>query len=174
MRRKDREVSDIKAITDILELCRTASIAMADEQTPYVVPLSYGYELKGDALILYFHCAKEGRKTDILRRNNRVCFTVFCEGEPVQTEIPCNCGYYFSSIIGNGTAQFIEDPDEKRYALGKMFEHQTGKKAEFTRAQADSVCVFQIVSRDFTGKRKSRKASQTCGILLKEEAEELI
>ena len=137
MRRKDREVSDIKAITDILELCRTASIAMADEQTPYVVPLSYGYELKGDALILYFHCAKEGRKTDILRRNNRVCFTVFCEGEPVQTEIPCNCGYYFSSIIGNGTAQFIEDPDEKRYALGKMFEHQTGKKAEFTRAQAN-------------------------------------
>ena len=140
MRRKDREVSDIKAITDILDLCRTASIAMADEQTPYVVPLSYGYELK-----------------DILRRNNRVCFTVFCEGEPVQTEIPCNCGYYFSSIIGNGTAQFIEDPDEKRYALGKMFEHQTGKKAEFTRAQADSVCVFQIVSRDFTGKRKSRQ-----------------
>ena len=121
MRRKDREVSDIKAITDILDLCRTASIAMADEQTPYVVPLSYGYELKGDALI------------------------------------PCNCGYYFSSIIGNGTAKFIEDPDEKRYALGKMFEHQTGKKAEFTRAQADSVCVFQIVSRDFTGKRKSRQ-----------------
>ena len=82
MRRKDREVSDIKAITDTLDL-------------------------------------------------------FFGEGEPVQTEIPCNCGYYFSSIIGNGTAQFIEEPDEKRYALGKMFEHQTGKKAEFTRAQAN-------------------------------------
>ena len=58
-----------------------------------------------------------------------------------------------------------------------MFEHQTGKKAEFTRAQADSVCVFQIVSRDLRGSEKqaiAEKASQTCGILLKEEAEELI
>lgn len=156
MRRKDREVSDIRAITEILALCKTASVAMIEDGTPYLVPLSYGYEMKEDTLILYFHCAKEGRKIDILKRNNRVCFTVFCEGEPVQAEIPCNCGYYYSSIIGNGAAQFIEDPDEKRYALGKMFEHQTEKKVEFTGAQADSVCVFKIVSRDFMGKKKGR------------------
>lgn len=157
MRRKDREVSDVRAITEILDQCKTASIAMIEDGTPYVVPLSYGYEMKEGTLTLYFHCAKEGRKTDILNCNNRVCFTVFCEGEPVQTDIPCNCGYYYSSIIGNGTAQFIEDPDEKRYALGKMFEHQAGKKVDFTREQADSVCVFKIVSRDFSGKRKGGK-----------------
>lgn len=74
----------------------------------------------------------------------------------MHTEIPCNSEYYYSSVIGNGRAEFIEDLAEKRYALGKMFEHQSGKKAEFTKEQADSVCVFRIVSRDYSGERKKR------------------
>lgn len=64
-------------------MCRTASVAMIDRNVPYVVPLSYGYELKEDSLVLYFHCAKEGRKLNILRCNDKVCFTIFNEGEPL-------------------------------------------------------------------------------------------
>ncbi|MDE6699351.1 MAG: pyridoxamine 5'-phosphate oxidase family protein, partial [Lachnospiraceae bacterium] len=70
MRRKDREINDIKTITSILDMCKTASIAMIDSDAPYVVPLSYGYEMKENILILYFHCAKEGRKIDILKCND--------------------------------------------------------------------------------------------------------
>lgn len=67
-------------------MCRTASVAMIDRNVPYVVPLSYGYELKEDSLVLYFHCAKEGRKLNILRCNDKVCFTIFNEGEPLYEE----------------------------------------------------------------------------------------
>ena len=81
MRRKDREVTKQSEIAQILDMCKTACIAMDDEGEPYAVPLSYGYEWKGDDLILYFHCAKEGKKLEILKRNNRVCFTIFSEGE---------------------------------------------------------------------------------------------
>lgn len=155
MRRQDREVNDIKVIQEILDMCKTASIAMVDDKVPYVVPLSYGYEIKDNILYIYFHCAKEGRKTDILKRNNRVCFTIFNEGEPLYAKEPCNSGYYYSSIIGNGVAEFIENPADKRHALGKMFAHQSGKNVEFTEAQADSVCVFKIVAKDYTGKQKN-------------------
>ena len=113
MRRKDREVTDLNEIKNILDMCKTASIAMLDKNTPYVVPLSYGYDIEDGTMILYFHCAKEGRKTDVLKDNNNVCFTIFSEGEPLYAETPCNSGYYYSSIIGNGVAEFVENADEK-------------------------------------------------------------
>lgn len=156
MRRKDREINDINVITSILDMCKTASVAMIDNDVPYVIPLNYGYEIKDNILVLYFHCAKEGRKIDILKHNNRVCFTIFSEGEPLHSETPCNSGYYYSSIIGNGVVEFIENPVEKRYALSKMFAHQSGRNVEFTETQADTVCVFKIVAMDYTGKQKAK------------------
>ncbi len=153
MRRTDREVTDIENLTEILNGCKTACIAMMDGNMPYVLPMSYGYEFVEDKLILYFHCAKEGRKLDILKENNNVCFTVFSEGEPVHADTPCNSGYYYASIVGKGRAELIESPAEKCDALTRMFEHQTGKTVEFTDAEAATVCVFKIVSREYTGKR---------------------
>ena len=85
MRRKDREVTDICGIEEILRQCKTCHVAMVDDGAPYVVPLSYGYQMLDDGrLALYFHSAKEGRKLDILRRNSRLCFEIANEGEPVQ------------------------------------------------------------------------------------------
>ena len=75
-------------------------------------------------------------------------------GEPVYAEIPCNSGYYFGSFIGNGEAAFIEDSAEKRGALSAIFKRQAGKDVPFTAEQAEKVCVFKIVSSDFTGKKK--------------------
>ena len=157
MRRKDREVTDITGIEEILSQCKTCHVAMVDEGSPYVVPLSYGYKiLKGNVLELYFHSALEGRKIDVLKRNNKVCFEVSYEGEPVNSETPCNSGYYFASVIGFGEAVFIEGNDEKNEALSVMFKHQAGREVTFTAEQIKSVCVFKIVSSDFTGKKKPR------------------
>lgn len=157
MRRKDREVTEINEIAKILDMCKTVSIAMIDDGSPYVVPMNYGYELKDNQLLLYLHSAKEGRKIDILHSNNSVCFTIFCEGEPLYAETPCNSGYFYSSIIGCGVVEFIEDADEKKAALRKMVLHQSGKEFHFTDEQAETVCVFKIVSNDFTGKQKPKK-----------------
>lgn len=157
MRRKDREVTDIAEIVKILDTCKTASIAMIEEGIPYVVPLSYGYEFMDNQLILYFHSAKEGRKIDVLKKNPQVCFTIFNEGEPLHAETPCNSGYFYSSVIGNGEVVFLEKVEEKTYALGKMFAHQSGRIVTFTEEQAEAVCVFKVVSADFTVKRKAKQ-----------------
>ena len=161
MRRNDREVTDIIQITQILDVCKTCHVAMVDDGLPYVVPLSYGYRiLNGNLLELFFHSAPEGRKLDVLRRNNRVCFEMSYEGEPINSETPCNSGYYFASVIGFGDVLFIEDSAEKCEALSIMFKHQADRDVKFTAEQAESVCVFKIVSADFTGKKKPRLDAQ--------------
>lgn len=157
MRRNDREVTRTEDICEILDLCKTCHIAMVDEGIPYIVPLSYGYEMNEEELTLYLHSAYEGRKIDILKKNNQVCFEICDEGKPIYDKTPCNSGYYYSSIIGNGEVIFIEDIDEKKKALTKMFMHQAGKEVSFTEEQANTVCVYKIVSTDYTGKRKPKK-----------------
>ena len=160
MRRKDREISDLNAIEVILLQCRTCHVAMVDEGAPYVTPLSYGYTIQaGNLLELYFHSAAEGRKLDILRRNNQVCFEMSYEGEPINVANPCNSGYYFASVIGFGAVEFLEDPAEKCQALSLIFKHQTGQDLTFTPEQAHSVRVFKIASKDFTGKKKAKPSS---------------
>ncbi|NLG04902.1 MAG: pyridoxamine 5'-phosphate oxidase family protein [Clostridia bacterium] len=154
MRRADREVTDINEIMEILDQCKTAHVAMVDDGHPYVVPLSYGYKIEDGILTLYLHSAKEGRKIDILKKNPEVCFEICNEGMAVFPETPCNSGYYFSSVIGNGVVEFLEEAADKTEALSMMFRQQSGRDVTFTEQQALAVCVFKIVSNDFTGKRK--------------------
>lgn len=45
-------------------------LAMTDGLNPYIIPLNYGYTYEDGKLVIYFHCAKEGRKLDILKKNN--------------------------------------------------------------------------------------------------------
>jgi len=161
MRRKDREVTDIRGIEEILLQCKVCHVAMVDDGCPYVVPLSYGYKiLDGNKLELYFHSALEGRKLDILKRNNKVCFEMAFKGEPVHPETPCNSGYYSASVIGFGEAVFITDADEKCQGISIMFKHQTGKDVAFSAEQAAMVCVFKIVSTDFTGKKSPARINK--------------
>jgi len=157
MRRKDREVAGRQGIEEILRDCKTCHLAMADEGAPYVVPLSFGYAFSDDgSLTLYFHSAREGRKLDILQKNNRVCFAITNEGEAQYADTPCNSGYYYSSVIGNGTAHFLADPTEKGRALSMLVKHQTGREAHFASEQVNTVCVFKIVSNEYAGKRKAK------------------
>ena len=157
MRRSDREISDTAQIARVLGNCKTCHLAMVDDGRPYVVPLSYAYEIADGTLILFFHSAKEGRKIDILRKSREVCFEMCIEGEPVfAAETPCNSGYYYSCVHGFGKAQFIDDADEKCSALSLLMKHQAAIDVAIAPGQAESVCVFKVTSIDFTCKMKPR------------------
>ena len=159
MRRSDREISDRPGLEEILCRTKTCHIAMIDGDWPYIVPLNYGYRfLDENTLELYFHSAKEGKKLDVIKANSKVGFAISNEGEPVEAELPCNLGYYYFSIIGFGEAIIIEDPEEKCEILSVIVKHQRGMDVVFTPQQAETVCVFKIVSDNFTGKRKQKPA----------------
>ena len=72
MRRKDREVTDPAEIFDILLRCDMLRIAMCGGEYPYIVPVSFGAETARGQVCVYFHCAREGMKLDLLRADPRV------------------------------------------------------------------------------------------------------
>ena len=70
MRKVEREIRDQAEILAIMNEALVCRLGFSDEGTPYVVPMNFGL---GENC-LYLHCAREGRKLDILRKNDRVCF----------------------------------------------------------------------------------------------------
>ena len=72
MRRKDREITDIKKIEAIISGARYMHLGMFDGEFPYVVPMHYGFLMENGRLTFYMHCAKDGHKIDCLKKNNNV------------------------------------------------------------------------------------------------------
>ena len=70
MRRGEREIKDRKEIEAIIERANVCRIGLSDGKMPYVIPMDFGYKDN----CLYFHCAREGKKIDIIKRNNSACF----------------------------------------------------------------------------------------------------
>lgn len=67
LRRKDRAITDIKQINEVLQAAKIVHLEMIDHNHPYVVPLNYGYEWQEEQLILYIHGAMSGRKIEVLK-----------------------------------------------------------------------------------------------------------
>ena len=153
MRRKDREVTQIEEQLAILDQCKVCRVALQDKQGLYLVPLNFGYQYEDGHLILYFHSAKSGRKIDALQENSAVAFELDFAHRLIEAENPCQYGYAFASIIGNGDALLVENREEKKKALSLLMKHQTGKDFTFDNQMADAVAVFRIDVSEFCTKR---------------------
>jgi nitroimidazol reductase NimA-like FMN-containing flavoprotein (pyridoxamine 5'-phosphate oxidase superfamily) len=159
MRRKDREIADVKDKIGIINQCKVCRLALSKDDRAYIVPLNYGYSFENNILTLFFHSAKDGRKIDIMKNNNNACFEIDCETELIEAEKPCKYGYAFKSIIGFGGIAFLENAAEKSDALNKIMKHQTGKEIEykFTEDELQNVTVYKMEIKEFSGKQRVLK-----------------
>ena len=77
---------------------------------------------------------------------------IFCK--IVEGEIPCDYGYYYASLIGNGTAEFVEDAEQKKYALDMVMKHQTGKETwEYDPRWIKAVCIIKVELSEYCVKQ---------------------
>ncbi len=113
MRRKEKEISDIKEIEKILQESNVCRLAMVDGDKPYLVPLNFGY-CDG---CLFFHSAKQGRKIDLIQKNLNVCFEVDQFIKFKKAKLACKWGLEYKSVIGSGRAQLLDNLEEKIEAL---------------------------------------------------------
>ncbi|SHG32096.1 hypothetical protein SAMN05720761_101157 [Fibrobacter sp. UWCM] len=134
MRRKDREVLGDENIAKIIEQCTTCHIAMEDDTDagmPYVIPMSFGYSLKGGVLELYFHCAHVGKKLDCIRKNPNVAFSMCVENRiEIHEDVYCKSGRFYASVVGQGKAEIVEDSTEKCHGLSLLMERQAAGAAQ--------------------------------------------
>ena len=147
MRRSDRQITDPAAISALLEECRTVHLSCNAEGAPYVVPMNYGFALAPDGrLTLYLHCAAEGRKLDLLRRDARVGFAISALVETVRADRPCAWTARYRAAI-------LTDPEEKRLALEALLHHMGfAGRADFAPEALANVAVLRIDVEEYTCK----------------------
>lgn len=149
MRRREKEIKGKKAIESIIKRATVCRIALCENDIPYIVPLLFGY--RDDCL--YFHSAPEGRKIDIIRRNNNVCFELDIDHEILESETPCQWGMRYRSVIGFGKAYLVDDPEKKRRALNIIMEHYSGNSYKYPKDMIKNILIIKIEIDSMTGKR---------------------
>lgn len=146
MRRKDREVTDPVRVADVINRCTCCRIGFYDDKEVYIVPLNFGYEIKDDTCVFYFHGANEGRKIELMQRNPYVGFEMDTDHALNAADIPCKYSACFQSIIGNGVLSIVSEPEEKKLGLSLLMEHNTGKREwVFDERMLNAVIVFKLV-----------------------------
>ena len=152
MTRREREVTDINKILEILDKAKVLHLGLVDGDEAYVVPMNYGYTYENDKLTLYLHGARRGRKLDLIRQNPKVFFEMDCDIVPFEGDVACKYGITYSSIMGRGLAEIVEGPEEKMKALSVLMKTQTGKDFEFNEKLVSVVAVIRIDVSEFTAK----------------------
>lgn len=154
MTRREREITDINEILKILDKAKVLHLGLVDGDEAYVVPMNYGYTMSDGRLTLYLHGAKRGRKIDLIRTSPKVFFEMDCDIEPFEGDIACRYGITYSSIMGRGIAEIVEDVEEKKEALSVLMKTQTEKDFVFEDKMVSFVSVIRIDVAEFTAKRR--------------------
>ena len=148
MRRKDREM-DKNFSLSVIDSSPYGVLSAVDENLlPYCIPLSMAR--KGNTI--YFHCAKEGRKLDILNSNPNVCISFVTDVSPVQEKYTT----LYKSAVVKGKAVEITDKNEKKEGLKAITEKFAPDFMNIFDERAEQklsvTSVWKVEMEEITGK----------------------
>ena len=86
---------------------------------PYVVPINFAYAESDDPYSwgqIFFHSGP-GRKTEALAVDPRICLAVLTGTNFHKGKQPCNDSFNYRSVLVEGKATLLDDPQKKRQAL---------------------------------------------------------
>ncbi|MBO5057873.1 MAG: pyridoxamine 5'-phosphate oxidase family protein [Lachnospiraceae bacterium] len=156
MRRSDREIKDIQDIIKVMEQCDVCRLALNDEGYPYILPLNFGLVIENEQIVLYFHGANEGRKYELIAKDNRVSFEMDCAHNLVTDKDKGSCTMEYKSVIGRGRIEIV--PDDKKYdALCVLMKHYHKEDFPFNQAVIPRTTVLKLVVEQVTGKERMKK-----------------
>lgn len=152
MRLSGREIKEFSDLAELLGRCDTIRLGLQGEEYPYVVPHSFGYEVEKGRLVLYVHGAKEGKKHDLIAKNDKVC--VEADIFHRYAQVPNGITTVYESLIGYGRAQKVSG-DEAVKGLDLLLAHCGYAGFSCDKRVRDATTVYQIVLERVTGKRRA-------------------
>jgi nitroimidazol reductase NimA-like FMN-containing flavoprotein (pyridoxamine 5'-phosphate oxidase superfamily) len=153
MRRNEREISDFSEIESIISRADVCRIAFADGNIPYIVTMNFGYR-SGVKPSIYFHCANEGRKLNMIRKNNYVCFEIDTDLELNKGIRACDWGMKYSSIVGYGNIIIITDEHRKKEGFDIIMKHYNGTGSfNYDSDILRRTTVLQLLITEMSGKK---------------------
>ncbi len=155
MRREERAVVGKENLEAIIEKAEIVHIAMCKDNKPYVVPVNFGYKDQ----TLYFHCALEGKKLEILKVNPEVAFEMVSEHKVQTGELACQYTAKYESVFGTGLAEIVLETTEKIKALDiLMNQYDKTQKFTYNEKALARVAVVKISIQTLTGKSSLKKS----------------
>jgi uncharacterized protein len=149
MRRHDRE-SGIEAAKKILASAEYGVLSMSSRDgAPHGVPLNFAFAEDG----IFFHCAQEGAKIDLISENPKVSFCAV-GGTEVQ---PAQFATKYESVIVTGRVEelFAEDKHRGLVLLLQKYSADHMKEGlEYIARDIDLTKVFRIRIESITGKAR--------------------
>lgn len=152
MRKVEREIKDRAELEDVIRKAEVCHLAMVDDGRPYIVPMNFGYR-EG---VFYFHCAREGRKLEVLRDNPQVCFEMEAGVHLMKGDAACGWSTSYESVIGWGIAEIIMDEHEVRAGLEVLMSHYTAGPYDFDQRSLSLTALIKVKVERMTGKRSKR------------------
>ena len=150
MRRSTKEIKSLEEMHAVLRQADIIHLAMCLDNKPYVVPLNFGF----DGQDIYFHTAQKGLKTDIITQNPRVCFTACSNYEMKSDPKACQWSTTFESVVGFGTAAYLEDETEKIKGLDAVMKHYDPEGSPaYDSGPLAKIAVVKIEISSMTGKK---------------------
>ncbi|HZK61118.1 MAG TPA: pyridoxamine 5'-phosphate oxidase family protein, partial [Anaerovoracaceae bacterium] len=132
------------------DVCR---IALANGNFPYIVTMNFGYA-PGPEPWLYFHCASEGKKLDMIRKNNFVCFEMDTGHKLYKGTNGCDWGMKYSSIVGYGNISIVAEKEEKRVGLNCIMNHYGGEwEYSYDEKVLERTTILRLDITEITGKK---------------------
>ncbi len=133
----------------IIQDCRVCRLGMVDGNRPYVIPVNFGYRDR----MVYIHTGLEGKKLDAIARNPHVCVEFDTEHNLVRGAVPCKWTMHGESVVGEGTAELVQSPAEKRHALEIIMAHYGGKGNDIPDNALDTIAIIRIKLTKMTARR---------------------
>lgn len=156
MRRKDREIKEFEEIVQVMKKCDVCRIALNDDGYPYILPLNFGMRAEGEQITLYFHGAGEGRKYELIKRDNRASFEMDCSHKLIADREACSCTMQYESVIGRGKIEIV--PEEERYdAMRALMRQYYEEEFSFPEEVVKRTTVMKLVVEQVSGKRNIRE-----------------
>jgi nitroimidazol reductase NimA-like FMN-containing flavoprotein (pyridoxamine 5'-phosphate oxidase superfamily) len=152
MRRSERQITDRSVIEEILQNGKYATLALCRNNEPYIVTLSYGYDR--DSNSLYFHCAKNGLKTEFVKDNPGVCATIIQDSGYIQGE----CAHAYRAVIIRGKIEILSENDKEK-AVGALLDHLEDEpenmraKLQNKTEQYREMQTWRLIIEEISGKQ---------------------
>ena len=143
-------------MAEILRRCDAVCVALAGD-TPYAVPMSYGFEERDGRFALYLHGAPEGEKWTRARKDNRAAFAVYRTMGAIEGDTACAHSVAYESVCGSGTLHELTGEDKRRGLEVLMAHIAPGRTLPFDEAMTRATAVWRLDVERISGKRREKR-----------------
>jgi nitroimidazol reductase NimA-like FMN-containing flavoprotein (pyridoxamine 5'-phosphate oxidase superfamily) len=151
-RHPDKAITDPEELAGVVAGQKFLILALCAEDRPYLVTVSHVFDAARNCF--YFHCSTVGRKLDLIRANPHVYGQVLEDRGYVAGE----CDHAYRTVQFEGTAELVDDPEEKLHALRRLVEFlepdpEPVKARNLAEARLDQVGVVRVRVASWSGKK---------------------